>query len=186
MSETFTKPDDDCDGFDLEGWITGLRLPERVAVVYGRGDLHAEWQALEQRFEDARRAREKRDGAGDERLTGQSEERRLAEQMEQIRGELIASKRSFRLRALADPAEAVKQVKAEAGKGASQTEITYRMLERQAVEPKVTWQQWRAIHQGIGDGQFAHILETANKATGDRKVDVPFSLAASAVLSTQD
>ena len=181
--EAFVK-EQDAEGFDLDAWISGAKLPTRTATVYGRADLLGEYEELEQTLSDARAAREKRDGAGDDRLTGRSDEQRIAEQMDAIRDTLMASKLLFKFRALLD-AE-VEQTRKDAGKGASPDEITYRLLTVQVIHPEVPWEKWAKIRQGIGEGQFNQMLEVAAAATQDKRVSVPFSLAASVALNTQD
>lgn len=180
--EAFTKPTQDGDW--LEAWIDGARLPEEVATVYGRRDLRAEYLALEQELTTARDARIKGESSGDERLTSKTAERRIAERMETIREQMLASRRTFRFRALLDTE--VEQVQKDAPKDTSAKEMTYRLLAVQSVEPKLTWEQLKRINAAIGEGQFNELIQAAGTATAAGKVDIPFSLAASTALSTKE
>jgi len=171
--EAFTKSDD----FDLNAWIDGAKLPEKSATVYGRADLVAEYEALDQQL----RAEKARGDVDDARLSGDPKVA-IAQRMDEVRSALQASALTFRFRALLD-AEA-KPIR-EAHKGGDE-ELTFKLLSVQVVEPKVSAEQWPKIRERIGDGQFAHLVEAAGSASYDRQVSVPFSLAASALLKTGD
>ena len=171
--DAFTK--NSSDDFDLDDWISGARLPEKSATVYGRADLVAEYEAL-----DAELKAEKAKGdATDSRLTGDPKVA-IAQRMEQVRSELQGSALTFRFRALLDTE--AKPIR-DAHKGADE-ELTFKLLSVQVLEPKVSPEQWPKIRERIGDGQFAYLVEAAGSASYDLQVSIPFSLAASALLNT--
>lgn len=171
--EAFTKSTDE---FDLDDWISGAKLPEKSATVYGRADLVAEYEALDRQLRG-----EGKPEFVDDRLTGDPRVS-LAQRMDQIRKDMEASALTFRFRAVLDS-----ETKAlrEGNKG-SEEDLTFQILSVQCVAPRVSPEQWPRIREKIGDGQFAHLLEAAGSASYDRQVSVPFSLAASALLKTEE
>ena len=172
MSDAFTKPTD----FDLESWISGAKLPEKSATVYGRADLVAEFEELDRQL----RAEGKGD-LEDGRMTGDPKVA-IAQRMEEVRQALQSSALTFRFRAALD-SETKPMREAHTG---SDEDLTFKILSLQCVEPKVAPEQWPRIREKIGDGQFAHLVEAAGSASYDRQVSVPFSLTASALLKTGD
>lgn len=175
MSDAFTKAPES-DDFNLDDWISGARLPEKSVTVYGRADLVAEFYELERQLQNAGK-----DAVDDDRLTGDPR-KVLAQRMEALREQMQASALTFRFRALLD-AEVEEAKKAHKG---SDEALSFAMLSIQAVHPKVPAEKWPLIREKIGDGQFTALLEAAGSASYDRQVSVPFSLAASALLTSKD
>lgn len=174
MSDAFTK--DDSDDFSLDDWISGARLPEKSVTVYGRADLVAEFYELERQLQGAGKP-----AVEDDRLTGDPS-KVLAQRMEELRTQMQGSALTFRFRAILDSeVEAAKK----AHKGSDEA-LSFALLTIQAVHPKVAEEKWPLIREKIGDGQFAALLEAAGSASYDRQVSVPFSLAASALLTSKD
>ena len=174
MSDAFTKPEP-ADEFDLDSWISGAKLPEKSATVYGRADLVAEYEELDRRLRS-----EGKTEIVDDRLSGDPKVA-IAQRMEQVRQALQSSALTFRFRALLD--SEAKPLR-DGHKGTDE-ELTFKLLSVQCLEPKVSPEQWPKIRERIGDGQFAHLVEAAGSASYDRQVSVPFSLAASALLKTE-
>lgn len=176
---TFTQSGD----FDLDSWIDDARLPERSVTVYGRADLVGEYEALEARFTQLDREYDRESSSGDARMTTGSERREVAQQMEQLRPKLYASALTFRFRALThdETQEIAKRIP-----DVESDDRAYAMLEVQAIAPKVTATQWVKIRNRIGEGQFQAIIEAASSASFAKRVDLPFSFAASAALDQQE
>lgn len=172
--EAFTKSTSD--DFDLDDWISGARLPEKSVTVYGRADLVAEFYELERQLQSVGSA-----SGEDDRLTGDPRQA-LARLMEDARRQMESSALTFRFRALLD-AEVEDARKAHKG---SDEALSFALLSLQAIQPKVSPEQWPKIRDRIGDGQFAALMEAAGSASYDRQVSVPFSLAASALLTSKD
>lgn len=175
MSDAFTKDD----GFDLDSWISGARLPEKAVTVYGRADLVAEFGELEQRL----LAMQSGEGVQDDRLTGDPRIP-LARQMDDLREQMKSSALTFRFRALLK--DEVTPIREDAPKVDGEPDpdyIAHHWIARASVSPKVTPEQAQAIRERIGEGQFAALWEAAYSASNDRRVSVPFSLAASAALT---
>ena len=172
MSDVFTKTDPDV--FDLDSWIDGAKLPEKSVTVYGRADLAARYYELEQQLSDER-------NNPDERLGGNTPAT-IAAEMTKVRDAMQASALTFTFRAILDDETA----KAKKDHPANEDARTYAILALQAINPKVPAEKWPMIRSKIGEGQFMALLEAAASASYDRTVSVPFSLAHSAALSTQD
>lgn len=175
-TNAFGMSDDPTD-FDLDAWIDGAKLPEKAVTVYGRADLVAEHHELNQRLQDAGRD----DGLQDDRLTG-SPAGRLAQQIRDIEEQMRKSALTFRFRAILDAdVEAAKKAHPS-----NDDARAYFMLTKQVVHPQVTEAQWPKIRERIGEGQFEALLNAAAEASRQRQISVPFSLAASAALNTED
>lgn len=163
--------------FDLDAWIDGAKLPEKAVTVYGRADLVAEHYELTKQLEDASTD----EARGDERLSG-SPGPRLARQIREVEDQMRSSALTFRFRAILDAdVEAAKKAHPS-----NDDARAYFMLAQQVVHPQVAEEQWPKIRARIGEGQFEALLNAAAEASHQRQISVPFSLAASAALSTED
>lgn len=176
MSDAFTKDD----GFDLDSWISGARLPEKAVTVYGRADLVAEFAELEQRL----LAMQSGEGVQDDRLTGDPRIP-LARQMDDLREQMKSSALTFRFRALLkDEVVKIREAAPKKQDGDPDDDyVAHHWISAASVSPKVTPEQAAQIRERIGEGQFAALWEAAYSTANDRRVSVPFSLAASAALT---
>jgi len=189
MSDAFTKPQPEPrpepDAFDINAWISGVKLPEKSVVVYGRSDLVGEYEALGVELAKAQATAAE---IQDDRLSGPAKDdpADIAERMEQTRQLMAGSARTFRFRS-PSPDE-ITDVKTEAGKKATNLEVTFRLLARQCVAPAgLTWENFKAMYAGLGDGYFsATVLRCANEAREAADIDIPFSRKALAARRTQD
>lgn len=177
MSDAFTKPSDD---FDLDAWISGAKLPERTQTVYGRADLIAEHEELSAALVRARSAAL---DDSDERLSAGADVSTLERRIVEVEDAMAASALTFRFRAILS--EELDEAKRAVGKDADESTLTYELLSRQCVHPRVPAERWQQIRARIGEGQFAALTEAASSASFDRQVSVPFSLAASRARSTR-
>lgn len=179
MSDAFTKPSEPADSpadFDIDAWLSGATLPERACTVYGDGAGYAKWQELDDELQRAQRAEDDADAT----FGSKAKFLELAQRVEAQQEAIDASRLRIRFRALlTDESEPI-QEKHKKNKDA----ITYHMLAAQVISPKLTADQFKAIRAKIGEGQFQTILETAAEASYGRRVEVPFSAAASALLAT--
>jgi len=167
--------------FDLDAWIDDAKLPERSETVYGRADLYAEIRALEADLQAAK-ARE-----GDDRLGDPNSPVAIARRIQDTREQMAASALTFRFRAL--DRDTVRRIHADAPKVDGEPDadhIAREWVAAASVEPKLTAGQAQKLRDHIGEGQFALLWDAAFAATNDKRVSVPFSLSASAVLSRQD
>lgn len=156
--------------FDLDAWIAGAKLPERIVTVYGRGDLVAEAEHLRTQVAGSR-SEPREDG----RLNGRvaALERELATLQDQFE----ASRLEIRVRAL--PLEEYRGAVAHLGKDATDEDATYAYFAAQVVSPRMTAEQVKLLRDRIGEGQWMALIEAANSVMTDRRLDVPFSSATS-------
>jgi hypothetical protein len=182
-TDVFTRADQNGhDTFDLDGWISGARLPEKSVTVYGRADLVGEYQELEIEFESARR-----NASGDERLGGTAE-LDIAQRMVDVQEQMQASALTFRFRALSK--DETKPIFDDAPKdkagNADDDYVATHWVAAASVHPKITPEQAGQIRERIGQGQFGSLWDAAYSATTAKRIDIPFSYTASAALSTRD
>ncbi len=156
--------------FDLEAWITGARAPERSCTVYGRGDLVAEAERLAAEIAEADRSRDP------ERMNSGAAPA-LRKRLDEVRAEFEGSALEFRFRA--PTRDEIRKAQEEIGEESDDEAFTFALMSLQAVLPKPSPQQWPAIRDRIGTGQFQLLIDTANGAYGDQRLDIPFSRATS-------
>lgn len=166
-------------GFDLDAWLEGAALPEKVAVVYGRGDLAAEYDALNEQLSEVRARRD------DGMLNGGIDARRIGDRMTEIRDALLASKLNVRLRALPKSQQVEIRTAAEALPEEQQQDfVAEQWISACSVAPVMTVEQVRKLRARIGEGQFAQVWDEAWAASNEKRLTVPFSLQHSAALAT--
>ena len=174
-------PTDTEQDFDLDAWIDGARLPERSVTVYGRADLVAEHQALEEE-----RQRLERASIGDDRIAGPLYD--VAAQVIEAEKRMQESALTIRFRALMrDEAKAITSAAPKDSSGEPEADyLAAAWLAASSVSPKMTPDQVNAIRAKIGEGQFNSLWQAAWGVSNDRRPDVPFSFAASANLKNRD
>lgn len=153
------------DQFDLDAWLAGASGFTVYAEAYGRPDLHGTIQRL-----DAELRRERDD----------TRKRALAEQIKSARATMEGSRVGFTFRGI--PADRAKELeKAHADPDA----YAFAVLAEQCVEPAgLTPEAFRAMRDAWGEGVFVQaIMAPANQAQQGLGVSVPFSSAASLILS---
>jgi hypothetical protein len=171
--------------FSIDDVFADAKLPTRSVPLCLRGDLIAAWQDLDRRFNQANEAPDE-----DTLASATSEEARdLAQQMADLEEQMRAATRTFRLQGL--PGSKWRELlKAhpprEGDTGDQQTEFNrdtfgVAALAACCAMPKMTLAQAeKLIDEKLTDGQwntlFAHVWNMHTTA-----VDVPFSLAASAI-----
>lgn len=183
--DAFTKPD--ADGFDFDSWLSTAKPPERSVTVYGRADLVAELEELEEQLQSANQS-----ALNDDRLNGGNTPKAVAARISAVQGEMKSSAVTFRFRALSkattkgfyDDAPKVKDEDGEAGPDMEW--VATRWVAAASVQPKVTVAQVEQLREHIGEGQFVALWEAAFSATNQKRVSVPFSLAASLARDSED
>lgn len=176
--------------FSIEDVFADAKLPTRSVPLCLRGDLVSEWQDLERRFKSANQA------ADEDTLASKNsaEAIELARQMEALEEQMRASTRTFRLQGL--PGSKWRDLlrahpPREGDEGDAQVEFNrdtfgVAALAACCAMPKMTpGQAAKLVDKTLTDGQwgtlFAHIWQMHTSA-----VDVPFSLAASAVRAASE
>lgn len=177
--------DQPTDEFSIEDVFAEAQLPRRSVPLCLRGDLVAEWQDLERRFKQANSA------ADEDTLASKNsaEAVDLARQMADLEEQMRAATRVFRLQA--KPRNEWRELlnqhpPREGNEQDAQTDFNRETFPIAAVAaccimPKMTVAQAeRLVEEKLSDGQwnelFAHVW-----AMHAGSVDVPFSLAASAI-----
>jgi hypothetical protein len=169
--------------------IAESRLPERTVPVCLRGDLFADFQALEAELEKAR------DVSPDSLDDGTGE---LLERMEAVRALMRENTYPVRLRAMSGPDFRALKAKHPARYDDGElhpddrgfdfnTETFFAPLLRVSIiDPElVSKDDWEEFVEGITDYQFTELSVTALTLNRGR-VDVPFSLAASTMKRSSD
>ena len=135
--------------------------------VYGKPGLQAEIDELDSRLNSE---------------TATPVRQALAERIEALRDEMNASKIGFKFQAI--PEAEASDLRA-AQPGDDELSSAYRCIAAQCVTPgNLTADDIRALASALGEGYFVQtILTTANSAQQGLGVTVPFSSAASRVLS---
>lgn len=180
-----TEPQSTTAEFTIDDVFADAKLPRREVPLCLRGDLVAAWQSAERRFKQAQ------DAASDEALASatSAEAIDLARQMEDLQQQMRDATRVFQLQGLprSEWRELLKAHPPREGNEEDQlvgfNRDTFGTVAFAAccVMPKVTpAQAEKLVDQVFTDGQwnelFGHIW-----AMNAGKVEVPFSLAASAV-----
>jgi hypothetical protein len=168
--------------FTIDDVFEDASLPRQEVPMCLRGDLVAAWQSLERRFKQANEVDE------DTLASATSAEARdLAQQMADLEEQMRASTRVFQLEGL--PRRKWREhLKAHPPGEAEETVFNGETFPVAAVAactvvPKMTIAQAEKLNDRLTNGQwdtlFAHIW-----AMNNSKVDVPFSLAASALVAS--
>jgi hypothetical protein len=173
---------------NFKAMMAEARLPERTVDLCLRGDLVADFQALEAELDAARNA------AGDSLDSGTGE---ILERMEAVQALMRESTYPVRLRAMRGPDfrtllaqhparrnEAGEIDKAEQGFDFNIETFLQPLLRACMIDPEmVSKDDWDQFVGGITDYQFNELAMTClNLNRG--KVDIPFSLAASMMKSS--
>lgn len=165
--------------FDFDSWLDGAKLPERSRTVYGRADLVAELEELEEQLQAANQAT-----LSDDRLASAGTPQAIAARIARVQEEMKASAVTFRFQAL--PKRTTKALYEQAPKikdddgdeVADHDWLSEHWVAAAAVHPKLTAEQVGTLRERIGDGQFAGLWESAFLATNQKDVKVPSSAAA--------
>lgn len=163
----------------FESILAAARLPEKSVPLCLRGDLMAEVQALESQLEDSR----------DVTLADRGNARKVAEQIEALREEMVAGTYVFRVRGLSRTEWASlvasnpprKDSDVDSAMGYNFESFFPALVQRCLIDPVLDQGGFDDLLDKLSDGQFQELADAA-VAVCRRKVDVPFSLAASATL----
>ncbi len=168
---------------NLDELLNSARLPERTVQVCLRGDLQADFEELQRQLVAAQNA--PRDSIADGGTVHD-----LAQQIEALREQMTSHTLTVRLRAMprADFVDLSKPHKVREDEprdrilGVNTETFFPTLIRRAVVEPAFTDAQWERFTAALTDQQYDEIATAAwNLNRG--KVDVPFSLAASQIMS---
>jgi exonuclease V gamma subunit len=150
--------------FDLDAWLDETKRPERSVTVYGRSDLIADMDVLEERIRVLKLAVEQ---AGDEEelgSTGKRELRELEAQWQDLAEQFSASAFTLRVQGLTKDEQVAINVQAKEDK-ADDAELGYRLISAALVKPKATPKQARRLKEKLGEGQFGKVVTAYNTAS---------------------
>lgn len=164
--------------------LAAASRPVRVVPVCLRGDLVAEVQRLEEQLQQARRA-------SVDTLAGRGDARRIAEQIEALREQMLEATEEFRLQGV--NARVWQQLVVEnppRPNDAQDRQLGYNaesffpaLVRACVVSPELDDDAWATLLDVLSFGQFDELAGAA-LAASRYKVDVPFSPAASATLQS--
>jgi len=168
--------------FNIDDWISGATRPETVVMLSSKGKEYGEFKVLELELMKAQRAV---DDDPDDRLVSvaNTEPVRIATEMDRLSKVIEAGRRPFRLRGLSEAD--LKTLRATT-KDMVEDETTAHMLSLCCINPALTAVKWNELRQVLGEGQWAQLLRESNRVSFGEAADVPFSVAASVALRTQE
>lgn len=170
---------------DIEAIISSAKRAEKTVRICVRGDLNARIDELEQQLADAQ-------GWKKQTFADASPLRDLAEQIEAARREMHEHEHAFTFRAL--PPKEWSDLLAEHPARDSDTEKGYTFnlesfpaaaVSACAVDPVMTVEQVDRLVEVLNQGQWDDLFTTVWRVNV-RATDIPFSLAASAVLDSTE
>lgn len=167
---------------DIEDIISSAKLPTRTVPLCLRGDLQAEFEDLDRQLQAANA-----NGEDDETLAGRPEVRELAERVEAVRQQMAEHTAVFRFRGLSardysDLTAEHKPTEEQQAKGLDLDWETFPvgLIAACAIDPKMTVEQAERLNRTVSDRQWEDLYQAA-LACNRQRVDVPFSLSASAI-----
>ena len=141
-------------------------------------ELRKEFEALKEEHDKAR-AEEAKEPPRRVAQKGSSRSAEVAAEMVKVREQMESGWLTFRVRGLdSDELDRVNKVKDP------QTKVA-RALSIQVVEPPLTEAQAKALRDKIGVGQFAELLNVANRVAYDKVATPDFSAGVYATIATQ-
>lgn len=168
---------------DINALLGAASLPERKVPVCLRGDLQAEIDELERQLREQYQ--------NPQTMADRGDRRRLAEQIETVREQMRSSIITFRLRGLnrrrysdllaAHPPR--RDNDEDKALGYNSDSFWPALIRACLVEPNLSDEQWERLDDQLSSAQFDLLLNAAHNLCR-RPVDVPFSSAASATLSS--
>ena len=159
--------------FDIEEWLSDAHLPEVTVRVNKFGHLAARLADL-----DAAHDAAKREDAKDVRLSSKNGAAYpIAQEIEQVRAQMESGWLTIRLRGLTTD-------ELERGNKAKGDGQAIRFVAMQAVEPKMSEAQVKALRDKIGVGQFTAVVNAAGKVAFGEVHTPDFSAGVSATLVT--
>lgn len=166
--------------------IAAAKLPETSVELCLRGDLVAQLATLERQLEAEQ-------GRGDQRLTGNQEAKKLAQQIDKLQRDMQDSTVAFTFRALPS-SEFLSFLAKHPPRDGDATDQslgfnrdTYfaDLTRRCLIDPDLDDEQWQKLQDALTARQWNQLTGAANALNID-DVDVPFSAAASQLLQPFD
>lgn len=160
---------------DLAALLAAAKLPERTVDLCLRGDLQAEWEALQTQLQDAQRAEPTS-------LADPAPAADLEEQIRQLEETMSASVLTLRLRALNRKEFqdlALKHPPREDHRldkmyGLNIETFNAELVQASCVDPQLDEDQWRQLLGVLTPGQYKTLTDTCD-VLNHSPVDVPFS-----------
>lgn len=170
---------------DIDSLIASAALPERTISHCVRGDLVAEVERLDRELASL--------ASADQRLTGNQEARKVAEQIEAVREHMQTSSIEFTLRALGRRAFQKFQTEhaprdgnlTDRAMGFNEETFMDDLVRQSIVAPKITDEQWDSLCDSMTAAQWSEFANVATSLNMEQ-VSVPFSRSASRILRTSD
>ncbi|WP_152185352.1 hypothetical protein [Segeticoccus rhizosphaerae] len=178
--DAFTKTPAEAAAFDPEAWISGAKPLTDTAKMSNRPDLVAQIEDLEEQLQKLNRAKSVDAALGDG--GDDAEQVKIAQQIKALHEKLEGSWMHITLKALSMGKYAQLQDEFEDDPVGMATHG----LAESVIEPKMTVEQWLAVHEVVGAGQFAGVWLKAQALTVDRPVTPDFSPASSSILAGLD
>jgi hypothetical protein len=185
------EPTPDDATFSIDDWIKGATRPETIIMLSSKGHECGQFAALELQLLAAQKASS--DGTpGDDRLVSvaSAEPVQIATEMDALAKVIEGGRRPFRFKGLpenpveGDPQPSLKQLR-EQSKDADEDDANAALLAACCIDPALTPAQWAKTRGALGEGQYVQAIRAARQVTYGEAPSVPFSVAASVVLSTQ-
>jgi hypothetical protein len=167
----------------LADLLNDAALPEKTVEVCLRGDLLAEVEDLERELRDAR--------ISVQTMADQGRARKIAEQIEKAREAMREASVVFRLRGLTRKAWAGlvgahpprKDNDTDRALGYNMDTFFPALIRACVTEPELNDETWERLDPALSSAQFDELVDAA-LAVSRRRVDVPFSYAASVTLQS--
>jgi hypothetical protein len=173
---------------DIKAALAAAKLPECSVPLCLRGDLVAEFEALERKLQGLEQP------AGGASLAGVPQRRELAEQLEALRQEMTDASVEFRLRALPRRRWSELMLKhppldgndGDRAMGINEQSFFEAMVGECLVDPQLTADELsHLLDEVLTSAQYDQISMAAWRLNR-RDVDVPFSRAASRILQSSE
>lgn len=157
--------------------LADARLPRRIVSVCMRGDLTAEVQRLEDSLQESQQS------SGPARLSDGGRDEVVAQELEDLRQQMLAESVQIELEALS--ANAWRALKAkhplpsnptptDSVVGADTTPFFNEAVRVSIVDPKVDADDWEKLTTVLSEGEWSKLVE-AVYALNEEPVSVPFS-----------
>lgn len=170
---------------DIDAALAAAALPETTVELCLRGDLVAQVDDLERQLRDLK--------TNTSTMANLGAARKLAERIEEHRAAMVAASVVFTVRGLTRDAW-TRLVAAcpprdgdatDRSLGYNQETFWPALLRASVITPALTGEQWDKLTGALSAGQYDQLVNACLQVSR-RKVDVPFSFAASATLQSSD
>lgn len=163
---------------DIDQILDDYELPEHTVPLCLKGSLVGEYEQLEEQLKAASREALS--------LSAPSEAKQIAQRMDELRKQMLATSHAFRFRGLPGPAYSELLEAHKDDKGDLDTESwPQALIVASCVDPVVTAEKAQALREKVTDRQWQDLYDAA-LAVNRQSVSVPFSSLVSAALRNTD